>query len=138
LINEIYYGYRGTGNPNTNVAKINESDVCEVNVNCSPEGNDWQDEKRGVVRILVFDSGNQGWCSGSLVNNVRQDCKPYLLTALHCGVTASTANFNQWRFYFGYEANDCTNPASAGILDDHWVLGSVKLASSNDGGGNSG
>lgn len=135
LIDEIFYGYRGTGNPN--VAKINESDPCEVNVNCS-EGNEWQDEKRGVVRILVVDSGFQGWCSGSLVNNVRQDCKPYLLTALHCGVTASTANFNQWRFYFGYEANDCTNPTTAGILDDHWVMGCVKLASSNDNGGDSG
>ena len=54
-VDEVYFCYRGTGNPN--VAKINESDDCEVNVNCTPEGNNWQDEKRSVARILVFDSG---------------------------------------------------------------------------------
>lgn len=135
-INQIFYGYRGTGSPN--VQKIGESDDCEVNVNCSPEGDDWKEEKRGVMRILVVDGGFQGWCSGSMVNNVRQDCKPYALTALHCGVTSTTANFNNWRFYFLYESFDCTTPPSAGTLDDHWIMGCVKLASSNDGGGDSG
>lgn len=135
VLDEIMFGYRGTGNPN--VAKINESDDCEVNVNCS-EGTNWQDEKRSVARILVSDSGFQGWCTGALVNNLNQDCKPYFLTALHCGVTASTANFNQWRFYFGYEAVGCTSPSTAGTLDDHFITGCVKLATSNDNGGDSG
>lgn len=135
-LNQIMYGYRSTGNPN--VQKINESDDCEVNVNCSPEGNDWQQEKRGVARILVTDQGQQGWCTGSLVNNTSQNCKPYFLTALHCGVTASTANFNLWQFYFGYEAPGCSNPGTAGTLDDHFITGCVKISSSLDGGGNSG
>lgn len=135
-IDRIMYGYRSTGNPM--IQKINESDNCEVNVNCSPVGDTWQDEKRGVARILVVDGGSQGWCSGSLVNNVAQDCKPLFLTALHCGVTSTTANFTQWRFYFRYESPNCTNPSSAGTLDDYFITGSVKLASSNDGGGDSG
>lgn len=135
-IDRIMYGYRSTGNPM--VQKINESASCEVNVNCSPVGDSWQDEKRGVARILVVDGGSQGWCSGSLVNNVAQDCKPLFLTALHCGVTSTTANFTQWRFYFRYESPNCTNPSTAGTLDDYFITGSVKLASSNDGGGDSG
>jgi lysyl endopeptidase len=135
-IDRIMYGYRSTGNPM--IQKINESDNCEVNVNCSPVGDTWQDEKRGVARILVVDGGSQGWCSGSLVNNVAQDCKPLFLTALHCGVTSTTANFTQWRFYFRYESPNCTNPSTAGTLDDFFITGSVKLSSSNDGGGDSG
>lgn len=136
VMDMIMYGYRSTGNPM--VQKINESDACQVNVNCSPEGNNYQDEKRGIARILVVDGANQGYCSGTVVNNLNQDCKPYFLTALHCGVTSTTANFNQWRFYFGYQAPTCTNPSTAGTLDDYFITGCVKLASSNDGGGNTG
>jgi hypothetical protein len=99
-LEQVMYGYRSTGNPS--VQKINESDNCQVNVNCSPEGNNWQDEKRGVARILVVDGGNQGWCSGSLVNNLAQDCKPYFLTALHCGVTSTTSNFNNYNGFKSY------------------------------------
>ena len=136
FINGIIYNYRSTGNPM--IQKINESDPCEVNVNCSPVGDTWQDEKRGVARIYVVVPGTAGWCTGSLVNNVAQDCKPLMLTALHCGVNATTANLNQWRFYFKYESPNCTNPGSAGTLDDYFITGSVKLSSSNDGGGTSG
>lgn len=135
-LEQVMYGYRSTGNPS--IQKINESDNCQVNVNCSPEGTNWQDEKRGVARILVVDGGSQGWCSGSLVNNLAQDCKPYFLTALHCGVTSTTSNFNNWKFYFRYEAPGCTSPSTAGTLDDYLITGCVKKATSNDGGGDSG
>jgi PKD repeat protein len=136
FINGVIYNYRSTGNPM--IQKINESESCEVNVNCSPVGDTWQDEKRGVARIYVVEGGGAGWCTGSLVNNVAQDCKPLMLTALHCGVNATTANLNQWRFLFKYESPNCTNPGTAGTLDDYFITGSVKLSSSNDGGGNSG
>lgn len=141
FINRVIYNYRSTGNPM--VQKIGESDNCEVNVNCSPVGDTWQDEKRGVARIYVVTSNGAGWCSGSLVNNVAQDCKPLFLTALHCGVNSSgtllsASNFNQWVFFFRYESPNCTNPTTAGTLDDHFITGSVVLAHSNDGGGDSG
>jgi PKD repeat protein len=135
-MDRVMYNYRSTGNPNA--AKINESEACQVNVNCTPVGNSWQDEKRGVARILVVDGNSQGWCTGSLVNNTAQDCKPYFLTALHCGVTATTANMNQWKFYFRYESTNCTNPSTAGTLDDYFITGCIKIADSGDGGGDSG
>jgi hypothetical protein len=136
-LTEVMYGYRSTGN--SIKAKINESESCQVNVNCT-EGNQWADERNGVARILVKDGFNQGWCSGALVNNAAQDCKPYFLTALHCGVGSSTNDFNQWKFYFKYEANGCTNPTSAGSLGgtSTTITGCVKKATSNDGGGDSG
>jgi PKD repeat protein len=136
LIDRVMHNYRSTGYAKKE--KINESEACEVNVNCTPVGDPWQDEKRGVARILVVDGNSQGWCSGSLINNTAQDCKPYFLTALHCGVTASTSNMTQWKFYFRYESPNCTNPSTAGTLDDNIITGCLRIADSGDGGGDSG
>jgi hypothetical protein len=135
-IDRVIYNYRSTGNPNA--TKINESDPCEVNINCSPVGDSWQDEKDGVARIYIVEGNSAGWCTGSLINNTAQDCKPYFLTALHCGVNTSANNMNNWRFYFRYESPNCNNPNSAGSLDDHYVTGCIRIADSDDGGGNSG
>jgi PKD repeat protein len=136
FIDRIMYGYRSIAKPEN--SKINESDACEVNVNCTPVGTNWQNQKRGVARIYVVEGATAGWCSGSLVNNLANDCKPLFLTALHCGVTCTTADFNQWKFYFRYEAPTCTNPNTAGTLDDYFITGCFKLSDSGDGGGGSG
>jgi lysyl endopeptidase len=136
LIDRVMYNYRSTGYGSAE--KINESDACEVNINCSPVGDPWQDEKRGVARIYVVEGNQAGWCTGSLVNNTAQDCKPYFLTALHCGVSSTAANMNQWKFYFRYEAPSCTNPTSVGTLASNFVTGCLRIADANDGGGNSG
>jgi len=135
-IDRVMYNYRSTGNPR--IQKINESASCEVNVNCSPVGDVWQDEKKGVARILVVEGNFTGWCTGSLINNTAQNCKPYFLTALHCGVASTTQNLTQWKFYFRYESPNCTNPSTAGTLDDYFITGCFKIADSNDGGGDSG
>ncbi|MDP2722255.1 MAG: T9SS type A sorting domain-containing protein [Bacteroidales bacterium] len=82
---------------------------CEVHINCM-EGNDWQQQKQGVARILVKEGSQTFWCTGSLINNVRQDGKPYFLTANHCGETASTSDLDKWLFYFNYESTDCQQP----------------------------
>ncbi len=135
-MDRIMYNYRSTGNPNAQ--KINESETCEVNVNCSPVGDTWQDEKRGVARILVVEAGQSGYCTGSLINNTAADCKPYFLTALHCGVNATAANMTQWKFYFRYEAPTCTNPTTVGSLASKVINGCLRIADSGDGGGDSG
>lgn len=86
-----------------------DSDACQIPINC-PEGANWQDEKRGVARILTKSPDGYGWCTGSLVNNVRSDATPYFLTAFHCGDGSTTSDFNQWIFYFNYEAAGCDFP----------------------------
>lgn len=81
---------------------------CMINVNC-PEGDDWQMEKKGVVRqYMVLPGGWVGWCSGSLINNTTWDLTPYVLTAHHCGEDCTPSQFNQWIFYFKYESATCT------------------------------
>lgn len=107
------------------------SDPCQVNVNCS-EGNNWQDQKRGVVKLIVVDNGFSGLCSGSLTNNTAEDCKNYILTAQHCGAGATNSNFNQWQFYFNFESPNCSNltSAQADAADNQVRTGCTRRASS--------
>lgn len=85
------------------------SGSCNVNINC-PEGLGWQNQKRGIVRILVKQGSALFWCSGSLINNVRQDKTPYVLTANHCGIQSTYDDYLQWAYYFNYESAQCQNP----------------------------
>ncbi len=80
--------------------KSEKSQYCEVDINC-PEGADWQKEKRSVTGIYF--SGY--FCTGSLINNARFDCKNYVLTAHHCINDEATAN--RAVFYWNYEWSEC-------------------------------
>lgn len=85
--------------------RVQESESCEVDINCTPVGDDWQDEKRGVAQITLKSGGEWYVCTGSLINNTNSDGTPYFLTAFHCGEdNTTTAEFNQWIFKFKYEA----------------------------------
>jgi len=109
-ISEVAYAYRGLPESSKGVRDFGQSGACEVNINCS-EGQSWQQQKQGVARVSVKKGFNSYWCSGSLVNNVRNDGKPYFLTADHCGYGTTPADISRWIFYFHYEAPDCSNPA---------------------------
>lgn len=113
------------------------ADPCEVNIICSPEGDNWQDEKKGVCRVYVVEGTSAGYCSGTLINNTALDCKRYILTAFHCGVNATTANFNSWVFRFNFEATMCTGQADTFGANNAFT-GCTKKADSGDGGGNTG
>ena len=114
-INEVAYAYRDV-NHLFEMRDFGDSDDCEVNINCS-EGDDWQLIKRSACRISIKAGNMYGWCSGALINTTAEDCTPYVLTADHCGYGsssyASSADHNQWIFYFNYEADDCENPSSS-------------------------
>lgn len=83
------------------------SGYCNVNINC-PDGDEWQNEKRAVVKIIA-----DGYlCSGALVNNTANDTKPYLLTAEHCINNEATAS--QAIFWFNYESDNCVSTGNPG------------------------
>lgn len=93
---------------------------CQVNVNC-PEGSNWQNQKRGVVRILSRVGALAYYCSGSLINNTRNDFSPYIITADHCarnsvGHYATTQDLSQWVFHFNFDAEECENPLDAPLF----------------------
>jgi hypothetical protein len=113
------------------------ADACEVDVNCQPEGTGQTAQRDGVVRIGVKAGGLLGWCSGSLINNLNLDCKPYFLTADHCQrddnqTLASTADLAAWKFYFKYQRSGC---GTGTALTGSSVTGCQRRADSNDNGG---
>ncbi len=131
-INEIGYVYR---NAFAEIqGELRGSDPCQVDILCS-EGDDWTDQEKGVVRILLTSNQGQGWCSGSLVNNTSLDCAPLILTAWHCGENSTPAQYNQYIYYFNYQASSCGANNPAGTQS---ITGSTRLAYSNDDGGNEG
>ncbi len=112
-ITELNYFYR-SGETDQMLAA---SDPCEVNINCTPEGTNWQQQKLGVCKLDIRIGANWFNCSGSLVNNTSQNCTPYVLLADHCHYDAgyaSTADYAAWVFYFHYEATTCTGTTSTG------------------------
>lgn len=97
VISDVVYGYRTIRNYlNKN---FGDAGTCNIDVNC-PNGALWQNEKRAVVMILT--SNNTRICSGALVNNVREDGTPYILTANHCSPATNSI------FMFNYESPQCT------------------------------
>ena len=129
-ISEIIYAYNDEINNSTR--DLGDAGSCMVNINCSPEGDNWQDEKRGVARILFKQGASWYYCSGTLVNNTLQNGTPYFLTAYHCGASASAADHNVWQFYFNYERPGCAN---SGTPPNNMITGCVKRAEGNISGG---
>ncbi len=110
------------------------SDTCQININCSPVGDDWQDEKHGVAKISLLAGGSWYMCSGSLVNNTSYDGTPYFLTAYHCGAADATdTELESWEFDFNYESADCADPATGPTPDK--ITGCTRVAEGDISGG---
>jgi len=81
------------------------SQPCNKDINCA-DGADWQYEKHAVCRIIFSKlNGNSYLCTGSLINNARNDETPYFLTANHCLPTSYEAQSAV--YYFNYESPTC-------------------------------
>ncbi|MEM6722610.1 MAG: T9SS type A sorting domain-containing protein [Bacteroidota bacterium] len=134
-IKGVGHAYRGV--PNQLAKGFGDSDPCQVNANCA-EGDNWEDQKNSVARIIVVLGAQQFLCTGSVVNNTSSDCTPYFLTAWHCAEGVTNADLANWVFYFNYEAPGCSNPASEAGLNNEFLVGATMRSNSADGGGNSG
>lgn len=114
---------------------------CMVNVNCE-EGAAWQNEKKSVAFIQTKVGNDIAVCTGTLLNNSKQDGAPYLITAAHCAIPgegrqASAEDLEQWVFYFHYEKEQCGNE-SAASLHAVSLVGAEQLAVSSLKGGTDG
>ena len=106
---------------------------CQVNIKC-PEGNNWQDQKKGVAKTIA-PVGNSGYlCSGTLVNNTAQDLTPYYLSAHHC-FDDSKIEYDKIMFYFHYESEGCetTTPAGTKTMVGAQMLVDLPIKGSSDG-----
>lgn len=101
---------------------------CHINVACS-DADHWRDQVYSVVCISITENNASYLCSGALINNVRQDKTPYVLSANHCS-TYSNATF---KFYFEYQTTTCTGGSGPYYLSAN---GATVVASSGYSGNN--
>jgi hypothetical protein len=120
-ISKVIHGYKDLFK-RIAIQDFNDSANCEVNINC-PEGAEWQNEKKAVALIVV---NNVRICTGTLINNVREDGTPYLLTAQHC----LAGNLDIWNFHFDYESPVC-NPSQDFTLNQS-IVGADTIAQNID------
>ncbi|MBS4013286.1 MAG: T9SS type A sorting domain-containing protein [Bacteroidetes bacterium] len=100
-IETVTHGYRS---PFDFIKGFGHSGSCNLNVAC-PQANDWQDQINSTVLLLV---GGNAFCTGSILNNIRQDYTPYVLSANHCYKTPSTVVV-----WFNWQSQTCSNPSSS-------------------------
>jgi PKD repeat protein len=99
---QVVHGYKSIFQID-DTKEYNSSLPCCIDINC-PLGNNWQNEKKGVVNIICGGST----FSGSLINNEWGDGKPYILTAWH---VSHKSEIPKYVFWFNYE-NPVCNPLS--------------------------
>jgi hypothetical protein len=80
---------------------------CHLDVACgSKEGWNLLDHYRDLMRSVgMFTINGRNFCSGALINNGKNDCTPYFLSAFHCDVNVSNAP--SVVVYWNYENSGC-------------------------------
>lgn len=104
-ISKVYYGFSDLNGGIKTLLKLGAS-TCdnEVDINCD-EGADYQDIKHAVIKY-TFEEGNDLYlCSGTLINNYKNDGTPFVLTAAHCLCDEKAAK--TVTAYFNYEKKVC-------------------------------
>ncbi len=98
VINRVTHGFRGI----LDISKsFGNSGDCNMNVAC--DDGTYADEIRSVCMLVT---GGSGFCSASLINNTKEDGKPYILTANHCYEDPS-----DMVFWFNWQSSTCANPS---------------------------
>lgn len=82
------------------------SDACHVNVNCYP-GDLYKNARNAVVRLAINKITETEFCTGTLLNNQKNDETPYILTARHC--INKNIHANRTIVYFNYQSEGCEN-----------------------------
>jgi subtilisin-like proprotein convertase family protein len=106
VIGSVNAGYRRFMEIAKEALGTDKSGSCNVDVVCS-QGDGWRNE---IPSVGVISTGGSRFCTGAMINNVRQDLTPYFLTAFHCSVTASNAP--SLVVFWNYENSTCRTPGS--------------------------
>lgn len=88
------------------------SGSCNLDVVCGNEDG-WGivDEYRDIISSVgAYTLNGIDQCSGMLINNTAQDCKPYFITADHCEISPSNAQ--SVVVYWNFENQSCRQPFS--------------------------
>lgn len=99
---------------------FNSSGNCNINVSCSEAG-PWGNQIRSVVLTLSGGSNNY-LCSAALINNVKEDGTPYILSANHCPLAPNNV------VVFNYQSRQCSPSVDSNL--SHSINGLSILARS--------
>jgi len=117
-INAIIHDYRDV----FNLLGENRDEACGYNVSC-PESDGYELQ---INASSFLDMRNGYICSGTMLNNKRNNYTPYYWTAWHCIYNVDSDEFEDFRFYFDYETSTCEgssagygNFATDGLLISH-------------------
>ncbi|MEM1214694.1 MAG: cadherin-like domain-containing protein, partial [Bacteroidota bacterium] len=96
------------------------SGSCNLDVICgAADGWGIVDAHRDIIQsVAVISTGGGTFCTGFLVNNVEEDCRPFFMTADHCGI--NSGNAPSLVTYWNYQNSSCrqpNSPASGGAGD---------------------
>ncbi len=92
--------------PTLSLAKIGESDSCQIDARCvtnAPSG--YQTAVDAVARMVFTQGGSSYLCTGTLINNSNSPRRHLFWSANHCISTQTVANTLQT--YWFYEAASC-------------------------------
>jgi len=123
-IASISHAYRDVfttpSTPTQSVSRTPQEDTCYPCL----QGTFWQDDRRAVIRILVFRSNVAVVCTGALINNAERNQRPYVLTAQHC--IGSQFDASRSIFTFNYEDLLCDGTS---VTEDNALVGAAYKAS---------
>ncbi|MFK7921731.1 MAG: proprotein convertase P-domain-containing protein [Bacteroidia bacterium] len=88
------------------------SGSCNLDVNCGlADGFGIVDEYRDIIRSVgVYGLNGNTFCTGFLINNTGNDCRPFFMTANHCGL--NNGNAASMVVYWNFENSTCRQPLS--------------------------
>ncbi len=113
------------------------SDKCNLDVACGEEDGFPEIEffRDMMQSVAMYSLNGVSLCSGALINNTSEDCKPLFLTADHCRI--NEFNAPSMVAYFNYQNSFCRAPGSdeSGMDGDgeltQFVTGATLLANSD-------
>lgn len=125
-IAKVIHGYRSITNTQIQ-QKIDESGDCNQDVDCSV-GEDFDELKDRLKHAVAFVLMDGFVCTGTLINNTKNDKAPYFLTANHC----NAGNESTWAFRFNWISPNPSCATVTGSTDaavNQTTSGATRLAS---------
>ncbi len=107
-LKSVNHDYLGFGSPSAML-----SGSCNLDVICG-DADGWGivDGYRDIIQsVAVIGQSGGTFCTGFLVNSVREDCAPLFMTANHCGVN-SAAQAATLVAYWNFQNSTCREPGS--------------------------
>ncbi len=135
-INEVGYFYRGVEDF-VNEFRTNalvKAQSCQIDVACTPESNGWAEQIRSAVHYTFNQGSFMYVCSAATINNTANDCKPYILSAWHCGERNAGQSIASWVWYWNYQKATCqpnANSSNPSKGNQTMTGGTVRASSGN-------